>query len=399
MSEKKKKDFSKLKEIGNMDIKDLKKLFVKNSSLEKEKSDSKIKRIIKASIKKPKNVLAFDIGTSSIKMVSGKYFKEKLTVNKLIDIPTPESVMADGKILGKQVLSDMIEFSLKENGIKVKDAICTTNSSLIINREIIIPKVEEEEMETVIRYEIKQYLPINLNDYIIQYIVLDEIVEERGVKLKVSVISYPEIMAYGYYDLLNSLELDPYSLDVTYNSLNKIANYAEFNKKDGEILSGAVAFVDMGATSINVTIFKNGKLDFTRIIKSGGDNIDYALSQSLGMSIKSTESIKIKNGNLIDIQEDDVVNMTIKYVVDEILEEFERILQFYINKSSGIKINKIFIYGGLSNANGIDLYIENKLSISVEKIVTLKNVEFSSKELLEEPIGEYVNAIGSIIRL
>ena len=35
--------------------------------------------------------------------------------------------------------------------------------------------VQEEEMETVIRYEIQQYLPINLDDYIVQYVVLDEI--------------------------------------------------------------------------------------------------------------------------------------------------------------------------------------------------------------------------------
>ncbi len=399
MSEKKKIDFSKLKKLGKMDIKDLKKIFSKNSSSSKATSNSKFKKMFKASMEKPKNILAFDIGSSSIKMVTGKYFKNKLTINKLIDIPTPEGTVGDGKILGKQALADMIQFALKENRIKVKDVICTTNSSLVINREIVIPKVEEEEMETVIRYEIKQYLPINLNDYIIQFVVLDEIIDDEGAKLKVSVISYPETMVYAYYDLLNSLELNPYSLDIAYNSLNKIVNYSNINEDNGEILGGAVAFVDMGATSINVTILKNGKLDFTRIIKTGGDNINYALSQSLDMSIKSTESTKIEKGNLLDIREDDIVNTTIRQVIDEGLEELERILQFYVNKSSGIEISKIYIYGGVANTKGIDSYMEEKLKINVEKITKLNNVDFSSKELLEEPIGEFINAIGSIIRL
>lgn len=394
----KKIDFSKIKELGNMDIKDLKNIFKKDSSLSNDKKENKLVKKIKAGMEKPKNIVAFDIGSSSIKIVTGKYFKNKLTINKLIDTPTPEGAISDGKILSKQILGDMIQFALNENGIKINDAICTTNSSLIINREIIIPKVEEEEMETVIRYEIKQYLPINLNDYILQFIVLDEIIDNTGDKLKVSVISYPENMAYAYYDLLNLLELNPYSLDIEYNSLRKIAEYSKFNN-NGEVSGGAVAFVDMGATSINVTILKNGKLDFTRMIKTGGDNISYALSKNLNMSIKSTESIKIEKGNLLDIKEDDIVNVTIRDVIDDVLEELQRILQFYINKSSGVQLNKIFIYGGVANTKGIDSYMENRVKISVEKITTLENVDFSSKEISEEHIGEFVNAIGSIIRL
>ncbi|WP_322382234.1 cell division FtsA domain-containing protein, partial [Clostridium perfringens] len=155
-------------------------------------------------------------------------------------------------------------------------------------------------METVIRYEIQQYLPINLDDYIIQFIVLDKIVEDSGAKLKVNVTSFPERMALAYYNIINSLDLNPYALDVTYNSINKLANYSEYTSNDGQVIGGTVAFIDKGATSISVAIFKNGKLDFTRMIKSGGDNIDYALSQSLNMSIKSTESIKIRDGNLLN---------------------------------------------------------------------------------------------------
>ena len=252
-------------------------------------------------------------------------------------------------------------------------------------------------METVIRYEIQQYLPINLDDYIIQFVVLDEIVDDVGAKLKVNVTSFPEKLAFSYYSLINSLDLNTYALDVTYNSVNKIANYAQYTSKDGQVIGGTVAFVDMGATSINVAIFKNGKLDFTRMIKSGGDNIDYALSQSLNMLIKSTESIKIKEGDLLSNKEDSS-NKTIKKSVDEILEELERILQFYMNKSN-TTIDKIYIYGGLSNLNNINLYIKNKLSMDISKVDKMSNIDMTSNDLLGENIGQYLNAIGAIIRL
>lgn len=388
MSEEKKKrfDFSKLKEIGQMDIKDLTK------GLKVKKVDVKIpvKR------EKSRNVISFDIGASSIKMVTGKYSREKLVINKCIDIITPDGVINDGRIVNQDTLKDIIKFSLNENKIKAQDVIITTNSSLVINREIVIPKVEADEIDTVIRYEIQQYLPINLDDYILQFIILEELEDESGQKLKVNVIAYPDKIARGYYDLINSLGLTPYVLDVTYNSINKIANYSELSKVGDK---GTVAFVDMGGNSVNVTVLKDGKLDFTRMIKTGGDNIDFALSQKLNMSVKSTESIKIEKGKLLDIKDDDVINNALKICIDEIVMDLERIIKFYSNKSVGNKIDKIFVYGGTSNIKGIDNYLEEKFDIKTEKIDKLNNIEFASKELKELSMEQYLNAIGAIIRL
>lgn len=395
----KKFDLSKLKEISGMDVKDIGKLFKKDKSEDINSSYEVNKVEKKGRLKeKSRSVISIDLGTSFIKVAEGKYQKDKLSLNKVVQIPTPEGCITDGKIINAQAIIDVLSFLIKENSIRAKDVIFTTNSSSIINRDILIPVVQEEEMETVIRYEIQQYLPINLDDYIIQFIVLDEIVDDTGAKLKINVTSFPERMANTYYNVINALELNPYALDVTYNSINKLANYSQYTSNNGQIIGGTVAFVDMGATSINVAIFKNGKLDFTRMIKSGGDNIDYALSQSLNMSIKSTESLKIKDGDLLKNSEEDILNLTIRKSVDDILEELERILQFYSNKSN-TTIDKIYIYGGTSNLKNIELYIKNKLNISVENIEDIPNIDFTSKDVINENLGQYLNAISAIIRL
>lgn len=381
---KRKFDFSKLKELGQMDLKDIGSLF----------SNKKITKILNTKIEGPKNIVSFDFGSKAIKIVTGKYSNGKLAITKCLDIPTPPDAILDGNIADKKQLSDIIQFTLKEEGIRAKDAIITINSSSIINREIVIPKVEKDEIPTVIRYEIQQYLPINLNDYILQYIVLDEIIDDNGEKLKVNVISVPNKIAKDYYDLIEEIGLNPYVLDVTYNSIRKINNYLIMNQEKEE--KGTVAFVDMGATSINVTIFKNGKLEFTRIIKSGGDNIDYALSVENNMSIKSTESLKIKEA---DLYSDTKVNKVVKKSVDEMLDDLERIFKFYNNKSVGNEINKIYIYGGTSNLLAIEKYMSERLNINVEKLSILDNVEFKNKELTEQTLEQYLNAIGAIIRI
>ena len=370
-------DFSKIKKVLTSDIGSGSK--GASSSISKERNY------------KPKEVVAFDIGSNTIKVVVGKYSKNRLQVHDMFSFQTPDGAIEDGKITNQNDLTIAIRSELQKHNVKAKDAVLATSSSTIISRDISIPVVEEDEMETVIKYEIEQYLPIKLDDYIIQYVVLDKIVETSGVKYKVNVVAYPKITAQGYYDLMTSLDLNPYVLDVNFNSLKKIVSHT------GSFNGGTVAFVDMGATSINVTIFKNGKLDFTRVIKYGGDSIDYALSSKLNMSAKATESEKINKSTLVNVSSDDVVSMTVKETMDEILSELERILQFYNNQSVGGRVQNLLIYGGSSNIKGLETYMGDRISIKTSKMDRLANIEFTGVNN-GESVGKYINAIGAIIR-
>lgn len=379
-------DIAKLKKKGSTGV----------SSIKDKVASGKANYMGKGKNEKPRNVVAFEIGSKYIKIVEGKYSKDKLSVYKMAQVETPMAAIEDGAIIDERALVNVLQVAINQLGIKSKDAIVTSNSSSIIDREIIIPSVDESEMESVIKYEIQQYLPINLDEYIVEYIVVDKLVDSEGPKLKVNVISYPKDMVNGYYKLIKSLGLNPYVLDVTYNSLKKIVNHTGIIKNNGQV-GGTVAFVDMGATSINVTIFKRGQLDFTRVIKSGGETIDQALSSRLDMSIKSTESMKIDKGNLLDIQDDDEINTIIKETVDEMIGELEQILQFASNKN-GENVDEVVIYGGASKLRGLDVYMQRKLLKSIKRVFTLERIDMSTSAMPKEPIGEYLNAIGAVIR-
>lgn len=379
-------DIAKLKKKGSTGV----------SSIKDKVANGKATYLGKGKNEKPRNVVAFEIGSKYIKIVEGKYSKDKLSVYKMAQVETPMAAIEDGAIIDERALVNVLQVAINQLGIKSKDAIVTSNSSSIIDREIIIPSVDESEMESVIKYEIQQYLPINLDEYIVEYVVVDKLVDSEGPKLKVNVISYPKDMVNGYYKLIKSLGLNPYVLDVTYNSLKKIVNHTGIIRNNGQV-GGTVAFVDMGATSINVTIFKRGQLDFTRVIKSGGETIDQALSSRLDMSIKSTESMKIDKGNLLDIQEDDEINTIIKETVDEMIGELEQILQFASNKN-GENVDEVVIYGGASKLRGLDVYMQRKLLKSIKRVFTLERIDMSTSAMPKEPIGEYLNAIGAVIR-
>ncbi len=372
------------KSLMNTDLKTLKANFsnkIKNSN----------KLILS---EKKRKVVAFDMGSSMIKIVEGIYYKKDLIIDKYVVVQTPKGAIIDGEIKKEEELKNKLSQVLKENGIKAKYAICTTNSSLIINREIIIPKVEEEEMETVIRYEIQQYLPINLDDYILQGIVLNEKEVDETKKLDVRVVAYPERIARTYYNFLLKLELKPYALDVNYNAVNKFVNLIGINNEFEHNSNDAVVLIDLGASSIDVNIYKNGKLDFTRIIKDCGNEIDEMLTRRGNLEVSKMEDFKERNINLYD--ELDSVNILARNIIDEWIEKIEKIIQFYKNRNINNELNNIMIFGGSSKIIGMEEYMTKKLGIKT-RIKGITKIAFKSNDD-GKPIDDFINVIGSLIR-
>lgn len=372
-----------------MDLKDLRKI----------KSNSTNVKVRKVKNKKEVNrkVISFDIGSENTKIVVGRHYKGKIEIEKMFCVSTPHDSIMDGNIVNLPSVVNFVEQKLKNEKIKIKDAICTNNSTAIINREIIIPKVEDDEIDTVVKFEIQQYLPLNMNDYIIQSNVLEEIEEEGQPKFRTLVLTYPEKMSYNYYKLLTDVNLKPVALDITYNSLNKLTNYCNKINKVEYSIDEAIAFIDMGANSLNVQIYKNGKLDFSRIIKSGGSNIDVMLSKVLQIKVQEAEREKISKGS-VTLNPENMVDDIIKIVVEEWIGELQRIIQFYKNKKLGNSIYKIYLYGGSSNLKGIQNYMDSRLKIRVEKVESIDSVKINSS-FTDEKICKYLNAIGAIIRL
>lgn len=378
----------KMKELMKVDLK----------SLKKGKSNNERKSNIEKRVKESnKKVIAFDIGSKKTKIVVGKYNKGNLEVERLISASTPHECIKQGVITNLPTLANFIEQKLSNEKIKIKEVICTNNSTEILNREIVIPKVKEDEIETVVKFEIQQYLPLNMNDYIIQSQVLDDIEVEGQAKFRTLVFTYPEKMAQSYYKLFTDVNLKPTALDITYNSINKLANRCskinnvEYNIQDTN------AFIDMGANNLNVQIYKKGKLEFTRIIKSGGSNIDIMLSKILQVSVSEAEKEKIERGT-VALNPENAVDDIVTIVVEEWINELQRIIQFYKSNKLGNNIDKIYLYGGSSNLNGIEIYMTNRLNINVETIEKVENLK-TSNSLSNEKISEYLNAIGAIIRL
>lgn len=374
-----------------------------------------------------KKFISLDIGSQNTKIVIGKYQKNKIYIDQAIMVDTPLHCIEDGNIVDKLRLSQEIKNTLGMNSIKTRDVICTTNSTTTINREITIPKAEDSELETMINFEIQQYLPIIMEDYLIQYKVLETIQDDNSEnsldKLKVLVVVYPKHMAEGYLEILKNADLKPRALDVNFNSINKLLKSdIEINGEkyttnkplipidisghsispiNKDSINETVAFIDMGAENLSVNIYSNGQMNFSRMTTSGGNIIDKNIAREYDTTLEDAEKMKKQYCDLLEennFEKMEQLNNIIKDDINDWIEEINRILQFYKNKQVGNKVDKIFIHGGSSRLKGIEGYMSRALNVPVIRVKSMSNI-ILGKDVDKEQLDLYLNAIGAIIRL
>ncbi|MGG5462963.1 pilus assembly protein PilM [Clostridium sp. B9] len=375
------------KSILQMDVGDIFKAFKKKKQNKKDekKESHKVKKVIS------KKAVSIDIGSENTKVVVGRYYKNKVTIEKAFEFKTPIGIIDDGHIKNIDELGMTLNDNLALHKVKADNIIFTTNSTSIINRTIVVPKVTEEEIESVIRYEVQQYLPIKLEEHMVQYNILGEKIVDGKEKLEVLIVVYPNKMIFSYAELVNILGGKPYALDVNYNSQRK-AYYVMNPEINETILS-----MDIGEESIDLTVIKNNELILMKRINSGGKYLNSQIAKTMGISLENAETQKRENCNLMSRDEGSLEHC-VRDVVDMWFDEAIRIIKYYKSKNTHSTIDKIYLCGGSSNIKGLERYIAAKLDLRAKILQENSNIEFK-KGVEEVKVSEYINAIGALIRL
>lgn len=352
-----------------------------------------------------KNILSIDIGNKNIKLVEAKNEYDNITINKAITIETPENCFNDGEIQDVNMLKKEIAKVLKENKIKAKQVVCTSESTSLITRIIEVPLAKGKELDALVNYEIQQYFPVNSENHIIKYSEIEEYEKDFVNICKVRVVVYPKAMAKGYWELVRGLKLTPVALDVSSNCITKL-----FNHNDGGIinrenysLDKTVVVIDLGYDYLQLNIISNGVLEFTRTTSGGGSYLDANIASQIYLKEKEAEEKKI---NLCDLEEDDnssnteaeIINNSIKMVVNRWVREIDKMIEYYKNKNKDKIIYGIYLHGGTSNLKGIEKYMQFMLNMPVSKIKTMSCILSNSLDI-ENDLERYLNAIGATIRL
>jgi len=245
--------------------------------------------------KKEASVLGIDIGSSAIKVIQIKkkhgravletYGELALGPYAGIEVGRATSVPAD-KII------EAIKDILKES--KTTTTLCGValplSSSLI--SFISIPPVPEKQMAEVIAIEARKYIPVPLNEVLLDWSVIPKedayVTEEESAKPEkqgsdVLVVAIHNQYINDYQSIMAGSGLQPsfYEIEI-FSSIRAVVDQGV----------NTVMVVDMGARSTKLYIVERGILRASHIINKGSQDITLALSKAMSITISEAETMK-----------------------------------------------------------------------------------------------------------
>lgn len=346
-----------------------------------------------------KNTISLDIGTYNTKIVIGNNKKKNkdLTIEKAYTLKTPKGAYENGYIKDMESMKSLLYSFLVDNKIKDKDIICSVKSSKVITREIVLPKVKEKELKSMIHIEIEQYLPIRLNEYSVEYKVIEEFEEQGNKSIRVLVGAIPKDMVESYLKLIQSLKLKPVALDIHSNGISKIFENDLVINKENHSLNKTVAAIDIGHGHMNVTIIKNGVMRFNRLVDKGACDLDTSIANSFNLTIEEANERKHNNLTLLNNGESNsLIFENIKPTIDSFISEIQKIFRFYESRDRHNKIDEIYLYGATTKIKGLDSLIEEALNVPTISINTMDKIKYAKDVSLN--LSEYLNSISALIR-
>jgi type IV pilus assembly protein PilM len=280
--------------------------------------------------------VGLDIGSKTVKIVELSKDRSKWNLRSsgivgYSGVP-PEKVKDDKELAP---LAGVIKKLHKEAKISTKEVTIALPETQVYTRPIKFPLLTDSEIASAVRWEAEQYIPIPLEEAIVQHQVLERKEDVTPAEVLVLLVAAPRNVVEKYQRLV---ELSGLTLIAAETEL--VALTRSLAPKEETVL-----IADFGARSTNLAIAKNGKLSFSRSIATGGDAFTRAIAQGLGIDRQQAEEYKRIYG-LSSKHLEGKVKGALDTIFRLVADEMRKAIQFYQSEEQGDSPNFLILSGG-----------------------------------------------------
>ena len=330
-----------------------------------------------SSLVKPRDSIAIDIGSFSIKIAQIRRASGKFTLIQHAVIPLGDLPQEMAPVERKNItISRLSEFLAKER-ISLKNVVTSISGNQVIVRYVKFPKLSREELTKTIRFEAEPYIPFDIDDVDLSFHVLGDIVEENQKKLEAILVAAKKEFTRARLEILDETGLRTVIIDI---DAFAVANAYEANIDP--LLQETVALINIGASVTNIAIVENGIPKVVRDILIAGNAFSRSIQRNLNCDFYSAEKLKYK-AVLLPPQEDtsaekqkesQQLSNAVLPIAKDLLGEIRKSVDFYISQNPDKMITRILMSGGGSQIINLDKYISQELKLPLEIFNPLKSI-------------------------
>lgn len=343
-------------------------------------------------------VVGIDIGSRFIKAVQAEPIgADRWRIVRAAIAPTPADAVKDGIVVEREITAAALRELLRTANLGgVTGAVAAVAGSSVIVRHVKLPKIAEAALRKSIRFEASKYISSSVEDSCIEFEILGPSAGEPD-KMDVTLVAAPNEMINSRTATLELAGLEPVAIDIEAFALQRaLLDVSPTRPGEGT----AVALLDVGAVSTDVTIVSDGYFALTRNIPIAGDHFTTAIKAARRIEWEQAEEIKYGTDMSALLSPDSdsealALARTIQPVLDELLREVRRSINYFHSQvaEGGIvlpgspdakQVSKLVLSGGSARLAGLESYMSARLGTQVEIWNIFENPCFQSSGVAPE---------------
>jgi type IV pilus assembly protein PilM len=342
----------------------------------------------------PRSILGLDIGTSSVRAAEVSIKSDSPTLERFASVALPRGAVSGGEVVDAALVTAAIKELISKGRFRVKRTAIGIANQKVVVRQIDMPFMEEEELRGALQFQAQEYIPIPIEDAILDFQVLEESVGEGGERLlKVLLVAAQRDMINTFVTVAEEAGLDPAIVD--------LSPFADMRALTSAVplLGGreSEAIIDVGGGVTNIVVHEHGKPRFVRILPMGGNDITDALVAGLGIDAEEAESVKARVGLSAEggpVPAEGAARL-IEQRASAFIDEVRGSLDYYLSQQTAARINTVILTGGGSKLPGLHERLAAALHLPVEEGQPLSSLKLGNLSQTPEELA-HLSAVSAV---
>lgn len=334
-------------------------------------------------------ILSIEAEASQIRVAEVEVRGKKGRIYNCFCIPAPQGAVEDGQIRDTKTLGENLKAELSQRKIKTKKVYFATGSTRIASREVRIPFVKANRIQSIVEANATDYFPIDVSKYVLSYSVVDvesqksEDGKEETKQYHLMVYAAPKAISAAYSEFAENAGLTMTGITYTGDSI--------YHSVKDEYAKGTHILVKVEYTGTSITIIRDGELTLQRNINYGvdsaaetvrafpefGDRLDANEALDVLCSRKCINPFLDMESFDEEISDEDRKLETARAEVTESLRyligNISRIMDYYISRHTDTNFDSIVCCGLGAQVKGLMQLLTNELGQQVDVLQEFKN--------------------------
>ena len=334
-------------------------------------------------------ILSIEAEASQIRVAEVEVRGKKGRIYNCFCIPAPQGAVEDGQIRDTKTLGENLKAELSQRKIKTKKVYFVTGSTRIASREVRIPFVKANRIQSIVEANATDYFPIDVSKYVLSYSVIDvesqrlEDGKEETKQYYLMVYAAPKAISAAYSEFAENAGLTMTGITYTGDSI--------YHSVKDEYAKGTHILVKVEYTGTSITVIRDGELTLQRNINYGvdsaaetvrafpefGDRLDANVALDVLCSRKCINPFLDMESFDEEISDEDRKLETARAEVTESLRyligNISRIMDYYISRHTDTNFDSIVCCGLGAQIKGLMQLLTNELGQQVDVLQEFKN--------------------------